>query len=1203
MPSVVLPSNGSLSNGHSHESSNHPTTTSPPFEPITSIANVSFIDNPQLLTYDVLELSYDLYLKLFGDSDESKSDKFVLIKLLGAPDYFQTFTIFKISTINHQSSNLINFINNTNLLHQFSIDNLTLNYAIIKSIPSNHIPTLSQVYISLPNEIYKLIIDHTNQSIKQQFLTQYLLHNGNVVNNNDHIRLINGKVKLCEPLSQGLVGVSTNIVLINHDTDDVYRENGDDEEEDSVHIESEDEEEENVEEDDFYADLDNDLDLSTYLQTNLQFETPSNLPTSNGSISSSHKFKINPLPEKLHIEELPSDWSNEDSELFVFINTSDLMKLNFPVFNGDLIQLNYGDQSSDSIIVRIFTFVEPHKSFLKNYIYISPILLINLNLNLNSKITLEPIQKSSTSTTSLNDSLPIAESVTISKICSQITMDKTFQRNFFSSLKTSLSNQFKCVKQGDVFPIVLDSVLSKTIFDHINETSTPQSTNDDAMTDEISTNDGLDVIPIGDPDSVAWFKIKSITGEQTSTNQFIIDPSKTLLVSSGVEFTRLPLNEFYKWYQYLNLPPMFNYNTIPHDFKYAKDFKKILQTCLTSKINLKTTILLNSLTRGIGKTNMVRNISYELGLNLIELDCIDLINPGQELKTIGILSGKIDKLLINQPNSSIGNSSYNVIYLKHIESLCPSSDDNDQNSSIHTSLSLKIIKSLQDYLSKYPNLSIVMSCNNYDKLNDNLKSLIKFTIEFTVPNEKERLQIFKYLIQKENSSHHNHDHHEINNINDYPFIIRKDINFNNLALQSAGLTPRDLISIIKKSKKSAIKRLIKLSTQLKTPLLDLINIGDGGVITWTPEDFNEAINEARNQFSDSIGAPRIPNVKWEDIGGLDLVKDEILDTIDMPLKHPELFNNGLKKRSGILFYGPPGTGKTLLAKAIATNFSLNFFSVKGPELLNMYIGESEANVRRVFQRARDAKPCVIFFDELDSVAPKRGNQGDSGGVMDRIVSQLLAELDGMSSEGGDGVFVVGATNRPDLLDEALLRPGRFDKMLYLGISDTNDKQTKILEALTRKFKLDDDVNLDKIAENCSFTFTGADFYALCSDSMLNAMTRIANEVDVKIKQFNENLIQQGKEIISTRWWFDNISKEDDINVLVKMEDFLKAQSELIPSVSAEELQHYLRVRQNFEGGKEKAKGEEQVKEITSNGNVEDEITIDFSNGTSNGNAI
>ena len=176
----------------------------------------------------------------------------------------------------------------------------------------------------------------------------------------------------------------------------------------------------------------------------------------------------------------------------------------------------------------------------------------------------------------------------------------------------------------------------------------------------------------------------------------------------------------------------------------------------------------------------------------------------------------------------------------------------------------------------------------------------------------------------------------------------------------------------------AIKRLTKLSKDSQISIQNIVNIGNGGVINWVPDDFNAAINEARNQFSDSIGAPRIPNVKWEDIGGLDLVKDEILDTIDMPLKHPELFNNGLKKRSGILFYGPPGTGKTLLAKAIATNFSLNFFSVKGPELLNMYIGNQKPMFVVFSKELVMLKPCVIFFDELDSVAPKRGNQGDSG---------------------------------------------------------------------------------------------------------------------------------------------------------------------------------------------------------------------------------
>nr|KAJ3422545.1 peroxisomal assembly protein [Polyrhizophydium stewartii] len=219
------------------------------------------------------------------------------------------------------------------------------------------------------------------------------------------------------------------------------------------------------------------------------------------------------------------------------------------------------------------------------------------------------------------------------------------------------------------------------------------------------------------------------------------------------------------------------------------------------------------------------------------------------------------------------------------------------------------------------------------------------------------------------------------------------------------------------------------STRSKSPssatVHDLVRAG----VCISSRDISKALGVARAAHSDMIGAPKqrhqIPNVQWEDIGGLAHVKDAILETIKLPLEHPELFDSGVKKRSGILLYGPPGTGKTLVAKAVATTLSLNFFSVKGPELLNMYIGESEANVRRVFQRARDARPCVVFFDELDSVAPKRGEKGDSGGVMDRIVSQLLAELDGMSDSGGSDVFVIAATNRPDLLDPALLRPGRY----------------------------------------------------------------------------------------------------------------------------------------------------------------------------------
>ncbi|ODV79767.1 AAA-domain-containing protein [Suhomyces tanzawaensis NRRL Y-17324] len=1103
---------------------------------ISTIANVTFINNKLIDKHDVLEISIDLFNKIFPDQQGHES-KFVLIKLIGSPDFFKSFRIFKINSIDFENQkNTIKFINNTNINIQFTEDQLTLNSAIIQSVSTEDIPKLSRVYVSVPGEVYSILSNKPQDSTRAQFLTTFLAHNGSVANESDYIRLINGQIKLCEPVSQGFIDYDTKIVLIK---DNEYPQGygGVNNFIEEVEIENDDDDEEipNVEE----------LDISSYLSSSLQFNA------GNDSIKSS-EFNVRPLPEPITIEGLPKEWAKDDTEAFVFMNSSDFIKLGFPIFNGDLSKLHFG---SKLVIVRVFTLAEPNKIFKSGNVYLSPILIINLDLNPESSITFEPI--STTSAQQLSTYLPIAESAIISRISSPITMDKTYQKHFFSSLKTSLSNYFKCVQKGDYFPVVIDSVLAKTMFDN--------ATGEEDGEDENGSNDAFDVIPTGDPDAVAWFKIVDIKGvNDVGTEQFIIDPTQTLLVSSGVEFVRLPKNEFSQWYNYLKLPPSFNFNSHldKGDFPYAKDLKKIIQTCLSSKINLKTTVMLQSLSRGIGKTSLIRNLSTELGLNLIELDCFDLINPGQELKTIGFLMGRIDKIIANATSDS---SCFHIIYLKHIESLCPQVDTNDQNSNIHTSLSLKIVQTLNDYLTQYGNMIVVMSCNDFDKVNDNIKLMVKFNITFNVPSESERLQIFKFLIGNEFNG--NFD------ITSSVFVLRQDINYKTLALQSAGLTPRDLTSIIKKSKTLAIKRLTKLAMDSDITLNKLIKIGNGGLINWIPEDFNLAINEARNQFSDSIGAPRIPNVKWEDIGGLDLVKDEILDTIDMPLKHPELFNNGLKKRSGILFYGPPGTGKTLLAKAIATNFSLNFFSVKGPELLNMYIGESEANVRRVFQRARDAKPCVIFFDELDSVAPKRGNQGDSGGVMDRIVSQLLAELDGMSGggDGGDGVFVVGATNRPDLLDEALLRPGRFDKMLYLGISDTNDKQTKILEALTRKFKLHEDVDLAKIAEKCTFTFTGADFYALCSDSMLNAMTRVANEVDAKIKKFNADLVNQGKATVSTRWWFDNAATEEDINVLVKMEDFLKAQRELSPSVSAEELQHYLRVRENFEGGKEKAK--------------------------------
>lgn len=325
-------------------------------------------------------------------------------------------------------------------------------------------------------------------------------------------------------------------------------------------------------------------------------------------------------------------------------------------------------------------------------------------------------------------------------------------------------------------------------------------------------------------------------------------------------------------------------------------------------------------------------------------------------------------------------------------------------------------------------------------------------------------------------------------------------------------------------------------------------------------DFDAALYLLNSSQSNALGAPKIARVTWEDVGGLTDVKRDILETIRLPLLQPHLLTSGLR-RSGILLYGPPGTGKTLLAKAVATECSLNFLSVKGPELLNMYVGQSEENVREVFSRARTASPCVIFFDELDSLAPNRGRSGDSGGVMDRVVSQLLAEIDGLNKS--TDVFVIGATNRPDLVDPALLRPGRFDKLVYLGVSKDRSSQLKIITALTREFRLSRDCRLERVVERCSYNLTGADFYALCSDAMLNAITRAIARTQSGPGQCRRDTPSHDVTADVNVTHDADVTVADDGHVVVDEEDFYSSLSRLTPSLSAAELKRYDALQEMF----------------------------------------
>ena len=265
--------------------------------------------------------------------------------------------------------------------------------------------------------------------------------------------------------------------------------------------------------------------------------------------------------------------------------------------------------------------------------------------------------------------------------------------------------------------------------------------------------------------------------------------------------------------------------------------------------------------------------------------------------------------------------------------------------------------------------------------------------------------------------------------------------------------------------------------------MHLIDLEEDGIdaeilasMSVTKSHFTKALGDA-NPSALRETKVEIPTVTWEDVGGLEEVKQELIEVVEYPIKYPEQFAKfGQSSSKGVLFYGPPGCGKTLLAKAVANMCQSNFISIKGPELLTMWFGESEANVREVFEKARASAPCILFFDELDSIGKARGGgDGDGGGAGDRIINQLLTEMDGIGAK--KNVFIIGATNRADILDPALMRPGRLDQKIYIPLPDLKSR-VAIFKACLKKTPIAPDVDINSMAastDGCS----GADITSIC----------------------------------------------------------------------------------------------------------------------------
>uniref|UniRef100_A0A183E375 AAA domain-containing protein n=1 Tax=Gongylonema pulchrum TaxID=637853 RepID=A0A183E375_9BILA len=321
-------------------------------------------------------------------------------------------------------------------------------------------------------------------------------------------------------------------------------------------------------------------------------------------------------------------------------------------------------------------------------------------------------------------------------------------------------------------------------------------------------------------------------------------------------------------------------------------------------------------------------------------------------------------------------------------------------------------------------------------------------------------------------------------------------------LNSLAVTMENFRFAMGKSSPSALRE-----TTVETPNVTWDDIGG---LQNVKRELQELVQFAMGKSSPSAlreTTVETPNVTWDDIGGLQNVKRELQELVQYPVEHPDKYLKfGMQPSRGVLFYGPPGCGKTLLAKAIAHECQANFISIKGPELLTMWFGESEANVRDVFDKVA---PCVLFFDELDSVAKARGgNIGDAGGAADRVINQILTEMDGMSNK--KNVFIIGATNRPDIIDSAILRPGRLDQLIYIPLPDEASR-LQIFKANLRKTPIAMDVDLTYLAKT-TVGFSGADLTEICQRACKLAI-RESIEKEIRHEKMKQERRLKGEDVM------------------------------------------------------------------------------------------
>ena len=469
---------------------------------------------------------------------------------------------------------------------------------------------------------------------------------------------------------------------------------------------------------------------------------------------------------------------------------------------------------------------------------------------------------------------------------------------------------------------------------------------------------------------------------------------------------------------------------------------------------------------GTGKTLLVKAVANESDANFILLNGPEIMSKfyGESEKKIRDIFDEAEK------------TAPSIIFIDEIDAIAPKRED--VNGEVERRVVSQIL-TMMDGLKGRGKVIVIGATNRINALDPALRRPGRFDreIEVGVPDKKGRLSILKIHTRG---------------------MPLKNVKLEEFAGLTHGFVGADLEALVKESAMSVLRKYLpqmKLDEDEQIPpeILEKLIINH--------KDFIDALKVVRPSAMREV-LVETPNVSWEDIGGLDDIQLDLKEAVEWPLKHPGSFKRmGIRPSRGILLYGPPGTGKTLLAKAVAKESEANFVQIKGPELLSKWVGESEKGIRKIFERARQVAPCIVFFDEIDSLAGKRG-RGDTGSrVTESVLNQLLAEMDGL--EDLNDVLVIGATNRPDMLDQALLRPGRFDKILLVNASGEKGRQ-KVLEVHTKNMPLAKNVDLKKIAKETD-GYTGADIEGLVREAGMIALRKDITSKTVTKANFEDAL--------------------------------------------------------------------------------------------------